>query len=441
MKKHIRKLLFVMLIFLCVNIVFDAFFFIQSNRTQKQYDAILNEYISQEEDMFRVNQLMYKLQSLTLSEILSTDEVAKKNYITQIEEITAEITELLSHYQQEQYTNEKSNTYGNLYSSFTAYLGDLSIALTMDNEGSIETAKYYVSNVMEVTLTDMNKSLDELYTLTEQEITDMKKTLALNISVTNTLLVFFVVLSVILVIIIFLFFSKFSGEIISSYAREQQEHREHVMKMQRKTIENMAELVENRDGNTGEHIKNTAFYVKLIATQLAKDSEYKDVLTDEYIELLKRYAPLHDVGKIVVPDAILLKPGRLTPQEFNEMKKHTSEGGRIIDSILADIESDEHVQIARNIVACHHEKWDGTGYPAGLSGSDIPLEARIMAVADVFDALISKRCYKEAFTVQTAYDIIEESIGTQFDPVVANAFLSLKPEIEEYLGPKKEAAC
>ena len=221
MKKHIRKLLFVMLIFLCVNIVFDAFFFIQSNRTQKQYDAILNEYISQEEDMFRVNQLMYKLQSLTLSEILSTDEVAKKNYITQIEEITAEITELLSHYQQEQYTNEKSNTYGNLYSSFTAYLGDLSIALTMDNEGSIETAKYYVSNVMEVTLTDMNKSLDELYTLTEQEITDMKKTLALNISVTNTLLVFFVVLSVILVIIIFLFFSKFSGEIISSYAREQ----------------------------------------------------------------------------------------------------------------------------------------------------------------------------------------------------------------------------
>ena len=441
MRKHIKKLLFIMLIFLCVNIAFDAFFFFQSNRTQKQYDTILNEYISNEEDMFRVNQLMYKMQSLTLSEILSTDEVTKKNYITQIDEITTEVTELLDQYQQGLSTKEQTNTFGNLYSSFTAYLSDLKIALDMDQQGSVATAQYYVSNVMENTLTDMNNSLDQLYTLTEQQITEVKEALALNIRITNTLLVIFVILSALLILTLFLFFTRFSENIISSFDKEQQEHREHVVKMQRKTIENMAELVENRDGNTGEHIKNTAFYVNLIAKQLAKDSEHKEFMTDEYIGLLKQYAPLHDVGKIVVPDAILLKPGRLTPQEFEEMKKHTSEGGQIIDSILADIETDEHIQIARNIAACHHEKWDGTGYPAGLSGTNIPLEARIMAVADVFDALISKRCYKEAFTVQTAYDIIENSIGTQFDPVVANAFLSLKPVIEEYLGPEQEAVC
>lgn len=139
------------------------------------------------------------------------------------------------------------------------------------------------------------------------------------------------------------------------------------------------------------------------------------------------------MGKIVVSDTILLKPARLTKDEFERMKVHTVEGGRIVEQILSDIETPERVKIAQDIATYHHEKWDGSGYPFGLSGEDIPLCARIMSVADVFDALTSVRCYKEAYSLQSAYDIIESESGKQFDPNIVKAFFELKPGISDYL--------
>ena len=200
----------------------------------------------------------------------------------------------------------------------------------------------------------------------------------------------------------------------------------------------MANLIESRDEDTGEHVMRTSWFVNALARELAKDSPYKDQLTEEYLDNLWKAAPLHDIGKIKVSDTILCKPGRLTKEEFEIMKTHAAEGGKIVYETMQNIEEQDYVEIAHDVAKYHHEKWDGSGYPEGLSGQNIPLCARIMAVADVFDALTSKRCYKDAMSVEEAYKIIKESSGSHFDPVVAEAFVKLRPTVEEYLRENRE---
>ena len=198
------------------------------------------------------------------------------------------------------------------------------------------------------------------------------------------------------------------------------------IKMQNHTIESLSNLVENRDEDTGEHVRRTRTYVELVAVQLMKNGHFPDILTPRYVRFLKRAAPMHDIGKIVVPDAVLKKPGRLTEQEFEMIKLHTSEGGRIVHEILDGYEDPEYIQITADIAAHHHEKWDGTGYPDHLKGEEIPLCARIMALADVFDALVSPRVYKSPMTYEEAFAIIESGKGVHFDPIIAEEFLNIK---------------
>ncbi len=199
-----------------------------------------------------------------------------------------------------------------------------------------------------------------------------------------------------------------------------------IIKMQDHTIESLSNLVENRDEDTGEHVLRTREYVELIAVQMMKDGYYPEILTPRYIRLLKRAAPMHDIGKIVVPDAILKKADRFTPEEYALMKRHASEGGRIVHQILDGYETPEYIQITADIATHHHEKWDGTGYPDNLAGKQIPFSARIMAIADVFDALVSPRVYKSPMSYEEAFSLIEEGIGTQFDPIVAQEFLKIR---------------
>ncbi len=202
-----------------------------------------------------------------------------------------------------------------------------------------------------------------------------------------------------------------------------------IIKMQDHTIESLSSLVENRDEDTGEHILRTMAYVEMIAIQLMKKGLFSETLTPRYIRYLKRAAPMHDIGKIVVPDAILKKPARFTEEEFNQMKRHASEGGRIIHEILDGYEEPEYIQITTDIASHHHERWDGSGYPDKLSGEQIPLSARIMALADVFDALVSERIYKEPMTYEEAFKIIEDGKGSHFDPVIAQEFLNIKEKL------------
>ena len=195
-------------------------------------------------------------------------------------------------------------------------------------------------------------------------------------------------------------------------------------------------MVESRDQNTGEHVRKTAAYTRIIMTQLKKEGIYVDQLTDEFMDDVENSAPLHDVGKIQVPDAILNKPGKLTDEEFEIMKTHTTAGAQIIDQAISMVSegNTRYLQEAKNLAQYHHEKWNGRGYPCGLSGEDIPLSARIMAVADVFDALVSRRSYKDGFPFEKAMDIIREGSGNHFDPNVAKAFIDAADEVHRVMN-------
>jgi len=222
--------------------------------------------------------------------------------------------------------------------------------------------------------------------------------------------------------------------IISKFAIEKKQGYAWYKKLanaQQVTMASMAAVAETRDPETGAHIKRTQNYVKSIALRLRDTGHYTDILTKEFIDLLFVSAPLHDIGKVGVPDHILLKPGPLTAAEFEIMKKHPEYGKDIIYSTAEKIEGDNFLVIAGEIAFTHHEKWDGTGYPRGLSGQDIPLAGRIMAVADVYDALISRRCYKPAFTHEDSFRILRDARGKIFDPVVLDAFFSIETQIVE----------
>ena len=205
---------------------------------------------------------------------------------------------------------------------------------------------------------------------------------------------------------------------------------ESMNRLQEAIIIDFANMVENRDKNTGDHIKKTSMYVKMIAEELRNEGVYTNVLTDDYILKIVRSAPLHDVGKIRISDLILNKPGRLTDEEFEIMKTHASAGAEILTNAMVNSDDTDYLKEAINMAHYHHEWWNGSGYPDGLSGEEIPLSARIMAVADVFDALVSKRSYKAPFTFETSVKIINEESGTHFDPLVAEAFLRISNQFK-----------
>ena len=197
---------------------------------------------------------------------------------------------------------------------------------------------------------------------------------------------------------------------------------EQIEKMQNGLILVLADMVENRDKNTGDHVKKTAAYTKMILREMKKKGIYPDIVNDKYVENVTNSTPLHDVGKIKVSDLILNKPGKLTDEEFEIMKTHTTSGEQIIENAMKIVPDSDYLIEAKNIATYHHEKWDGTGYPKGLKGEEIPLSARVMAVADVFDALVSRRSYKDPFPFEKAVDIIKEGSGKQFDPTVVQVF-------------------
>lgn len=213
------------------------------------------------------------------------------------------------------------------------------------------------------------------------------------------------------------------------YFSEMQHKTELLSMLQTGLIIMLADIVENRDQSTGDHIRKTAAYTKVILEKMREMGYHKDLLTDEYISYVVKSAPLHDIGKIQIPDAILNKPGKLTDEEFEIMKKHTIAGKNIIEQTISTMPEADYLQEAMNLTYYHHEKWNGKGYPCGLVGEEIPLSARVMAVADVFDALVSRRCYKEPFTFEKAMEIIQKDAGTHFDPDVAKAFAASEDEV------------
>ncbi|MCR5543867.1 MAG: HD domain-containing protein [Eubacterium sp.] len=218
---------------------------------------------------------------------------------------------------------------------------------------------------------------------------------------------------------------------IDEYIDKTTEQAEIISDLNINIITALADIVESRDETTGNHVKRTAAYCALIAGGLLEKGKYKDLVTEEYINTLTIAAPLHDIGKIKIPDAILNKPGRLTDEEFEIIKTHTVLGFEMLESISETMGTTEYLQMAKNIALHHHEWWDGSskGYPRGLKGEQIPLSARIMAVADVFDALVSKRPYKDGFSVEKAFEIMKEESGTHFDPELVEILIENKENL------------
>ncbi len=205
---------------------------------------------------------------------------------------------------------------------------------------------------------------------------------------------------------------------------------ENIISIQQKITVGMANIIENRDNNTGGHVKRTSDVIQIIVDEIR--SSYESVISEELAESIVRAAPMHDLGKISIDSNILCKPGRLTDEEYDIMKTHSTKSGEMVHILLDGVEEPSFVQVAFNIARYHHERWDGGGYPDGLVGSMIPLEARIMSVADVYDALVSERCYKKPMSFQQASEIMCQGMGSQFDPNMKKIFLNCREKLEAY---------
>ena len=210
----------------------------------------------------------------------------------------------------------------------------------------------------------------------------------------------------------------------------------HIVEMHDNLIMSLAMMVESRDNSTGGHIRRTSEGVRILVDEIKKEGT--TVLSDEFCTNMIKAAPMHDLGKIAVDDSVLRKPGKFTDSEYEEMKKHSAEGAKVIHEILLNTDNDLFKLIAENVAHYHHERWDGSGYPEGKKGAEIPLEARIMAIADVYDALVSKRVYKEAFDFDKADRIIIEGMGTQFDPGLKSAYEKARERLEDYYGRNRD---
>lgn len=224
-------------------------------------------------------------------------------------------------------------------------------------------------------------------------------------------------------------------ELLTNYnaklENEVTEKLEHIKTMQDQIILGLSDIVESRDDSTGGHVKRTSEGVRILVEQLEKES-HEFHLAKQFCENVIKAAPMHDLGKIAVDDAILRKPGKFTTDEYEIMKIHAGRGADIVGKALNGLEDEKFLKVAKNIARYHHEKWNGQGYPEGLTGEKIPLEARIMALADVFDALVSRRCYKEKYSFDEAFAIIENDLGEHFDPKLGRAFLACRDRLEEF---------
>jgi len=219
--------------------------------------------------------------------------------------------------------------------------------------------------------------------------------------------------------------------IVGVYMNQENPSVVELAKYHEEMIMGFATLVENKDGSTGGHIKRTTMYVRLLAQELRRRGHYKEVLTKDYVRNLCLAAPMHDIGKVSIPDVILQKPGKLTEDEFVRMKQHAENGGKIVQETFANLGNEQYAEIAYQVARYHHEKWNGKGYPDGLKRKEIPLCARIMAIADVFDAVSEKRCYRDAMPLETCFEIIQEGSGQDFDPLLVEVFLDSRDKVEQ----------
>lgn len=408
------------------------------------YQVIVDEYFQNLADNSEIRTLMYTHQAVVVKHTAADTEEKYDEYEREAERLEQELRTRFNELGERMKGGEHEQVYHRAYSNFHTYLQNADVALEFSRAGSKNTADFYIVNILDDCTRKVNACIDDMDGFLNEETAKAQETMNGYIKTSQiTSIVSVVSIAAATAMCLYLCVSitanldQYKNDLERDVATKTAalvKHNERMMNLQNNTIIGLANLIESRDGETGGHVKRTAKYVGMLA-RAAQSSGYKsDILTDDYIDLLERAAPLHDIGKIAVSDTILKKPGKLTDEEYEAMKEHASLGGKMIRDVIGGIEDIQYVDIAVDIASYHHEKWDGSGYCAGLKGEDIPLCARIMALADVFDALVSERYYKKAFTLDEAFKIIEESAGKHFDPKLAELFLGLRKDIEEYLN-------
>ncbi len=398
------------------------------------YQNNLSIYSSNREDISKISQDMYYMESLLWVHILNESDDRYEEIEQNIEKSKTEIIDKFNTLDAGLPDKDEKELLHQVSKNYIAFANHISVVTSLSRSGSADAATYYVNTNMIPHLQTARDTLLTISGLIDDKCAEAESNMDSAIAMVSiTKVICISVVGFIVILCVTMVFVN-SRRIISQQELERESHQQRIMNLQYQTIVSMANLIENRDGETGEHVKRTGKFVDMITKALKADSRYSRDIDDRFEENMWKAAPLHDIGKIKIPDAILNKPGRLTNDEFSVMKTHASEGGDIIEGTIGELEEQDYLDMAHDVARYHHERWDGTGYPDGLKGEEIPLCARIMAVADVFDALVSHRCYKEPMSIDEAYRIITEESGTHFDPEVVRVFVKIRPDIEQVIN-------
>ncbi len=399
------------------------------------YNELVNDVIEEKDDIYQIKALLYKYEYYMSAMIFGTEEFGSelKATVSQTElELRNQIIKhgLLMNKMQE--GSDEAILFRSVNDDVLNYLNYNAVLLSMKKSNNVPELQDFITSRLVPLITRVNISIDKLSALSETQTELYKTILNENLQKSGVTSFLSLVLMIIAIVVSISITYKLLGELetdnnVLKFKTELHEQR--INEIQNNTIIGIADLVESRSGETGQHVKRTSHLVGLILAQAKKHNLWPELLTEQYIDFVTRAAPMHDIGKIIISDTILNKPGKLTPEEFEIMKTHASAGAKIVYEILGGIENIKYVEIASDIAHFHHEKWNGKGYPEGKKEKEIPLCARIMAVADVFDALISERCYKKAMSYEDAFNLIQNESGEHFDPQIVELFMELKDEI------------
>ena len=399
------------------------------------YDSMTNQIFEEERDVEEIRSLLYKYE-YNMVAILNASIPDKEENSTALSTTELKIRNQLIKHSEIMKNMERGSGKERLFRSVNDgvlnYLNYNAVLLSMRDSENPEAITQFVKVFIIPLMTRLNFSIDKLSEMSKIYIEQSKSDMDSYLKSTKLFSIIGFVVLVFSLVISTIYTYKVLKELEEKnkfFQSKSEANEMRILEIQNKTIMGIADLVESRSGETGQHVKRTSHLVNMILMQAKKKGKWTEILTDEYIDYVTRAAPMHDLGKIVIPDAILNKPGKFTPEEFEIMKTHASAGGKIVYDIIGGVAEKNYVDIASDIASYHHEKWNGKGYPNGMAGEEIPLCARIMAVADVFDALVSERCYKKPMSYDDAFALIERESGEHFDPDVVELFMELKEEI------------
>ena len=399
------------------------------------YDSMTNQIFEEERDVEEIRSLLYKYE-YNMVAILNSSILNKEENSTALSTTELKIRNQLIKHSEIMKNMERGSGKERLFRSVNDgvlnYLNYNAVLLSMRDSENPESITQFVKVFIIPLVTRLNFSIDKLSEMSKIYIEQSKSDMDSYLKSTKLFSIIGFVVLVFSLVISTIYTYKVLKELEEKnkfFQSKSEANEMRILEIQNKTIMGIADLVESRSGETGQHVKRTSHLVNMILMQAKKKGKWTEILTDEYIDYVTRAAPMHDLGKIVIPDAILNKPGKFTPEEFEIMKTHASAGGKIVYDIIGGVAEKNYVDIASDIASYHHEKWNGKGYPNGKAGEEIPLCARIMAVADVFDALVSERCYKKPMSYDDAFALIERESGEHFDPDVVELFMGLKDEI------------